>query len=79
MGLSAAGIWPLFTGAEEKHGGGGLGIEEKKISFTALTCTGKSQQANPLKTPCPDLERVVRSVQGAGRDQLGDILLLGWW
>lgn len=53
--------------------------KKKKISFTALACKGKSQQATPLKTPCPALERVVRSVQGAGRDELRHVLLLGWW
>ena len=79
MGLSGAEICPLFTGAKEKHRDGGLGEEEEKISFTALACKGKSQQATPLKTPCPALERVVRSVQGAGRDQLRHVLLLRWW
>ena len=41
------------------------------------------QQAHALKTVCPNLEGEVRSftvmVQREGRDQLVDILLIGWW
>ena len=40
------------------------------------------QQANVLKTVCPDLERIVRRflvMVQRGRDQLVDILLIGWW
>ena len=40
------------------------------------------QQANALKTVCPDLEGVVRTfivMVQRGRDQLVDVLLIGWW
>ena len=40
------------------------------------------EQANALKTVCPNLEGVVRSfivMVQRGRDQLMDTLLIGWW
>ena len=40
------------------------------------------QRANALKTVCPNLERLVRRftvIVQRGRDQLLDILLIGWW
>ena len=59
----------------------GLG-EEEKNSFIALLGKGGQQQANALKTVCPALEGLVRSfivIVQRGRDQLTDILLMGWW
>ena len=58
-----------------------MGEVEKK-SFIAFTGKEGSQQANVLKTVCPNLEQVVRSLTvmvQRGRDQLVDILLIGWW
>ena len=37
---------------------------------------------NALKIVCPDLERLMRSftvMVQRGRDQLVDIVLIGWW
>ena len=59
----------------------GLG-EVKKNSFIGLLGKGGQQQANALKTVCPALEGLVRSftvIVQRGRDQLIDILLMGWW
>ena len=56
--------------------------EVEKNSFIALPGKGGLQPANALKTVCPDLEGVVRSIivmVQRGCDQLMDILLIGWW
>ena len=56
--------------------------EVEKDNFIALLSERGPQWANAPKTMCPNLERVVRSfrvmLQGE-RDQLVDILLIGWW
>ena len=79
---SIAKTQPLYTGLELNLGDRVLG-EAEKNSFYCFARQKGPQGANALKTVCPVLEGVVRSVivmaQGAERDQLMDILLIGWW
>ena len=52
-----------------------------KINFKKFYCFARQRQpylANTFKTVCLTLEGS-HSVQGVGRDQLVDILLIGWW
>ena len=71
----------LYTSAESNLGDRVLGAVEKD-SF--LTFPGKGGHGGllPRKTMCLNLERIVRSfivMVQRGRDQLVDILLIGWW
>ena len=77
---TVAETWLLFTSAKLKRRDRVLGGVEKR-SFISLPGKGAQNELMPSKL-CPALEGVVRSlysVQGAGRDQLVDILLIGWW
>jgi len=54
----------------------------KKNSFIVFLGKVGPQQANTLKTVCPNLEGVVRSfiiMAQTKCDQLVDVLLIGWW
>ena len=56
-----------------------LGEVEKNYCFARQR---GSQQANALKTVCPNLEGIVGSfivMVQRGRDELVDLLLIGWW
>ena len=55
----------------------------KKKRIALLLCQAKGATVVMPSKLCPHLEGVVRSftgmVQRGGRDQLVDILLIGWW
>ena len=53
------------------------GGEVEKNIFTCFAKAEGPQRANALKAVCPDLEGVVVA-QGLC-EQLGDIVLTGWW
>ena len=72
--------WPLCTGAKLNLRDRILG-EVEKNSFIALPGKGGHNGIMPSKLLCPHLEGVVRSFMvmvQRGRDQLVDILLIGW-
>ena len=77
---SVAKTQPLFTNAELKRGDRVL-REVEKNSF--MLCQAKGATAGSCPQKCVSHpgggSEESYSVQGAGHDQLMDILLIGWW
>ena len=77
---AVAEIQPLFTGAGLNLGERVLS-EVERNSFIALPGKGGHSRLMPFRLcarPGEGNEKCY-TVQGAGRDQLVDILLIGWW